>query len=137
MKNLPVSLVPRKVVLLHDCDYEGPDQTKENRFRRTVPTQVSHPIKKGIENLFSLETLEKSLCHKAEFIDITEAHNEKVRGKFQTIPEKWVVNEHEKTNLCNWLCENGNADDFQLFQVIFDMLEEALGSPKNEPCNSA
>ena len=137
VKNLPVSIVPRKVVLLHDCDYEGPDQTEENRFRRTIPHQSEHPIEKGIENLFGKATLEKALDYKPEFIDIAEAHQEKVRGKVQAIPEKWVVNEDEKTNLCNWLCENGNADDFQLFQVIFDMLEEALGSPKNEPCNSA
>ena len=72
-----------------------------------------------------------------EFIDIAEAHQEKVRGKIQAIPEKWVVNEDEKTNLCDWLCENGNAEDFQHFQAIFDLLEKALGSPKNEVRNSA
>lgn len=137
VKNLPVSIVPRKVVLLHDCDYEGPEQTKENRFRRTIPHQSEHPIEKGIENLFSKATLEKALDYKPEFIDITEAHQEKVRGKVQAIPEKWVVNEDEKTNLCNWLCENGTAEDFQHFQAIFDLLRETLGSPKNEVCNSA
>ena len=137
VKNLPVSIVPRKVVLLHDCDYEGPDQTKENRFRRTIPYQSEHPIEKGIENLFRKATLGKALHYKPEFIDISEAHQEKVRGKVQAIPEKWVVNEDEKTNLCDWLCENGNAEDFQHFQAIFDLLEEALGSPKNEVRNSA
>ena len=137
VRNLPVSIVPRKVVLLHDCDYEGPEQTKENRFRRTIPHQSEHPIEKGIENLFSKATLAKALGYKPEFIDITEAHQEKVRGKVQAIPEKWVVNEDEKTNLCNWLCENGTAEDFQHFQAIFDLLGEALGSPKNEVCNSA
>ena len=127
IKKLPVSMAPRKVVLLHDCDYEGTEQTKENRFRRTIPYQSEHPIKKGIENLFSKTTLEKALDYKPEFIDIAEAHQEKVRGKVQTIPEKWVVNEDEKTNLCNWLCENGIAEDFQHFQVIFDLLGEVLG----------
>ena len=137
VKNLPVSIVPRKVVLLHDCDYKDPEQTKENRFRRTIPHQSEHPIEKGIENLFSKATLEKALDYKPEFIDITEAHQEKVRGKVQAIPEKWVVNEDEKTNLCNWLCENGTAEDFQHFQAIFDLLRETLSSPKNEVCNSA
>ena len=137
VKNLPVSIVPRKVVLLHDCDCEGPDQTKENRFRRTIPYQSEHPIEKGIENLFRKATLGKTLDYKPEFIDIAEAHQEKVRGKIQAIPEKWVVNEDEKTNLCDWLCENGNAEDFQHFQAIFDLLEKALGSPKNEVRNSA
>ena len=136
VKNLPVSIVPRKVVLLHDCDYGGPDQTKENRFRRTIPHQSAHPIERGIENLFSKATLEKALGYKPEFIDISEAHNEKVRGNVQAIPEKWVVNEDEKTNLSDWLCENGTTEDFQHFQSIFDLLEEALGSPKNEPCSS-
>ena len=137
VKNLPVSIVARKVVLLHDCDYESPDQTKENRFRRTIPYQSEHPIERGIENLFSKATLEKALSYKPEFIDISEAHQEKVRGNVQSIPEKWVVNEDEKTNLSNWLCENGTTEDFQHFQSIFDLLEEALGNPKNELCNSA
>ena len=137
VKNLPVSIVSRKVVLLHDCDYEGPDQTKETVFRRTIPHQSEHPIERGIENLFSKATLEKALGYKPEFIDISEAHQEKVRGNAQSIPEKWVVNEDEKTNLSNWLCENGTTEDFQHFQSIFDLLEEALGNPKNELCNSA
>ena len=132
VKNLPVSIVPRKVVLLHDCDYEGPDQTKENRFRRTIPYQSEHPIETGIENLFSKATLEKALDYKPEFIDVAEAHQEKVRGRVQAIPEKWVANEDEKTNLCNWLCENGTAEDFQHFQAIFDLLEEALGRSNPE-----
>ena len=136
VKNLPVSIVSRKVVLLHDCDYEGPDQTKETGFRRTIPHQSEHPIERGIENLFSKATLEKALGYKPEFIDISEAHQEKVRGNAQFIPEKWVVNEDEKTNLSNWLCENGTTEDFQHFQSIFDLLEEALGNPKNELCNS-
>ena len=137
VKNLPVSIVPRKVVLLHDCDYGGPDQTKANRFRRTIPHQSEHPIERGIENLFSKATLQKALDYKPDFIDISEAHQEKVRGNVQVIPEKWVVNEDEKTNLSNWLCENGTAGDFQHFQSIFDLLEEALGSPKNELCSFA
>ena len=137
VKNLPVSIVSRKVVLLHDCDYEGPDQTEETVFRRTIPHQREHPIERGIENLFSKATLEKALGYKPEFIDISEAHQEKVRGNAQSIPEKWVVNEDEKTNLSNWLCENGTTEDFQHFQSIFDLLEEALGNPKNELCNSA
>ena len=137
VKNLPVSIVPRKVVLLHDCDYGGPAQTQENRLRRTIPHQSEHPIARGIENLFSQATLEKALDYKPDFIDISEAHQEKIRGNVQAIPEKWVVNEDEKTNLCNWLCENGTPEDFQHFQVIFDLLKEVLSSPKNEPCGSA
>ena len=42
------------------------------------------------------------------------------------ITEVWSVNDSQKQNMCNWLCENGTAEDFQHFQVIFDMLEELL-----------
>ena len=29
-------------------------------------------------------------------------------------------------NLCNWFCENGTAEDFKHFRVIFDLLEDIL-----------
>ena len=137
VKNLPISLVPRTIVLLHDCDYDAPDQTKDKRFRRTIPYQSDHPIEKGIENLFAKATLGKALDYKPDFIDITEAHHETIRGKGQLVPEKWAVNEDEKNNLCNWLCENGAYEDFQHFQVVFDLLEEALGSVEIDACSSA
>ena len=131
------SLVPRKVVLLFDCDYSGDSNEKGNRFKRKNPRQNGHPIEKGIENLFNRATLEKALSHKPEFIDKTPEHSKTLRGTSQTIPEEWAVNDDEKTDLCNWLCENCTAEDFQHFQVIFDLLEEALDSPQNKSCNSA
>ena len=137
VENLPVSLVPRAVMLLHDCDYTGPDLDKENRFRRTIPRQDEHPLAKGIENLFSRTTLEKAFTHKPEFIDITPEYSRTIRGQHQVIPEQWVVNEDEKANLCDWLCENGAIEDFEHFQVVFDILGEVFGSHGNEPCNSA
>ena len=39
--------------------------------------------------------------------------------------------EDEKTNLCDWICENGTADDLQHFQAVFELLEEALGGGSN------
>ena len=129
--------VPRKTVLLFDCDYDGPNVAKGNRHRLTIPRYEEHPIKKGIENLFDRQTLADAVAHKPEFIDITEAHHEKVRGEAKEVPERWEVNEDEKTNLCNWLCESGTAEDFQHFHVIFELLEKALGHSENEPCNSA
>ena len=137
VKNLPVSLVPRKAVLFHDCDYDAPDQTKENRFRRTIPYQSEHPIKRGIENLFNRETLQRALGHKPEFIDTTPEHSTTIRGQHRTIPEQWGVNKDEKTNLCDWLCESGSAEDFEHFRVILEILEEVLGSHGDELCNSA
>ena len=123
---LSEDLVPRNVVILHDCDYHGEAEDSGNRFRRKIPRQIDNPIEKGIENLFSKATLEKARSYKPAFVDIKEAHTATVRGEIQTIPETWTVNEDEKSNLCNWLYENGTAEDFQHFKVIFDMLEEVL-----------
>ena len=128
IRNLSEDLVPRKVVILHDCDYQGEAEDSGNRFRRKIPRQIDNPMEKGIENLFSKATLEQAQSYKPAFVDVKEAHTATVRGEIQTIPEAWTVNEDEKTNLCNWLCENGTAEDFQHFSVIFDMLEDVLGA---------
>ena len=121
-------LLPRQVILLHDCDSKVEPGDKGNLFRRGIPQQPCHPLVKGIENLFDKATLEGAREWKPEFIDIEREHTKVVRGETETIPEQWDVNGDEKTNLCSWLCENGTADDFQHFGVIFDMLEEILGT---------
>ena len=89
-------------------------------------SQDGHPIEKGIENLFTQETMEKARSHKSAFIDVTDAHTKIERGDRSHIPETWTVNDNEKQHLCDWLCENGAVEDFQHFQVIFDLLDEIL-----------
>ena len=123
---LPPNFVPQKVVLLYDCEHKGGSKNEGNMFKRKIPQESNHPIEKGIENLFSKETLEKAKSVKPAFIDITLAHEKTTRGKSENIPEKWEINEDEKTNLCNWLCENGTKEDFQHFSKIFDLLQEIL-----------
>ena len=137
ISKLPVDLVVRKVVLLYDCDHQGTNETVGSRFRRKIPRQDANPINKGIENLFAKATLEKGIKYKPEFIDIDHESSKTVRGELHILPEKWIINDDEKTNLCNWLCENGTDEDFRHFQVIFDLLEETLGNPNKEVCNSA
>ena len=118
-------ITPQKIVLLYDCD--KPHTTSEgNVFQRNIPKQENHPIKKGIENLFSLSTLEKAINCESAFIDIDDKRGSTKRGEKITIPEKWTVNKDEKTNLCNWLRQNGTQEDFQHFQVIFNLLEAVL-----------
>ena len=134
---LSENLVPRKVVLLFDCDYRGASATKGNRVKCKNPLQTGHPIKKGIENLLSQVTLDKARAANEAFINVTPEHPTTVRGEHQTVPETWEVNQDEKPNLCNWICDNGTVEDFRHFQVIFDLLEEALGDSKDESCNSA
>lgn len=124
-KSLP-QFPPQRVILLFDCDYEGADKDNGNLFRRKIPQQTGHPLEKGIENLFSKSTLEKARSHNPAFINTTSAHTKTTRGEPECVPEKWSVNDDEKTNLCNWLCKHGKEDDFRHFQTIFDLLKMAL-----------
>ena len=117
----------KAVVLLHDCDDKVEPDERENVFRWTIPQIKSHPIRNGIENRFNKETLEKAKKHKRAFIDIKGKHLVTNRGVDEKIPEEWSVNDHEKTNLCNWFCEEGRAEDFEHFREIFKKLSEILG----------
>ena len=126
IERLPSDLVSQRIVLLYDCEYKGRFENKENIFKRKIPYQSSHPIKKGIENLFSKETLERACKYKPAFIDIDPEHEKRRRGEMITVAEEWTVNGDEKTNLCDWLCENSTKEDFQHFSKIFDLLQEIL-----------
>jgi hypothetical protein len=120
-------ITPQKILLLYDCDIPKSDTTKGNVVTKVMPKQEDTPISKGIENLFSKATIEKAKNGKSDFIDITEEHAKTERGEKITIPEKCYVNKSEKKNLCDWLCENGDAEDFNGFSQVFDVIEEALG----------
>jgi len=118
-------VIPQRMVLLYDCDKPKPFENKGNLFRRNIP-QNNHPLKKGIENLFNQSTLEKAREHKSDFITVTSEYTVTGRGGSKTVPEKWEVHGDEKTNLCDWLCENGTVEDFQHFQTVFELLEVTL-----------
>ena len=120
-------LIPHKVLLLFDCEEKVGNDDKGDIFRRTIPMQSGNPVQTGIENLFTKDTLELARQHKSAFVDIDPQYTRTVRGQPQTVPEKWTINEDEKTNLCEWLCENGTREDFRGFQVIFDLLEDVRG----------
>ncbi len=129
-------ITPQKIVLLYDCDVGIRYSSKGNIFKRNIPQQENHPIKAGIENLFSQATLSKAIEHKIEFIDIESQHEGMVRGQTAEIPEKWTVNTDEKRNLCDWLCEHGTQEYFQYFEAIFDLLESVLddgGTDSQQP----
>ena len=116
-----------KIILLYDCDRLN-NTNEGNLFKRNIPEQKNHPLKKGIENLFEKRTLKKARESKPAFIDIVEGHKKTVRGQKESVLEEWTVNKDEKTNLCNYLCKNGTRDDFKPFRVIFDLLKEILES---------
>ena len=126
LRILPDSIVEEKVLILYDCDRGISLEEYGNFIRQAVPKQDNNPIKTGIENLFSRETLEKALQHRPSFIDVDPGRTKTVRGKPQIVPDEWSINKDEKTNLCDWLCANGTLGDFQRFQVIFSLLENLL-----------
>jgi len=60
------------------------------------------------------------------FIDVTPEIKKIERGQNIIIAESKEVNKDEKKNLCNWLCENGNKEDYMNFNTVFDLLEALL-----------
>lgn len=132
-----IEVLPQQVLLLFDCDTGKPAKSRGKLVQRSIPLQDQHPVKKGIENLFSKSTLETARQHNPAFFSTEDEHGGTDKdGQPITIPEKWAINDSnsEKMNLCDWLCENGTAEDFQQFQIVFDLIEEALAST---PPNSA
>lgn len=119
--------IQQKWLLLYDCDAGKPASNNGNLFRRTI-VQQQHKIESGIENLFSDATIQRAMDHKPAFVDVTSGHVIVERGVETEIPENWKVNRDEKRNLCDWLCENGTANDFGTFSLVFDILEEVLAS---------
>lgn len=116
-------VTPQKILLLYDCDVKKKENKNGNVYKRVMPTIESNPIKKGIENLFPKETIEKAKTHKKAFIDITPELDKLERGEIVKIPEIWEVNKNEKKNLCDWITQNGTKEDFKNFKTIFEILE--------------
>ena len=110
------------IILLYDCD-EAKFGTRDSVIQLIIPKKEDHPIKKGIENLFDKPVLNRALDSSEAFIDVIR-RSKKVRGVWNEKPEEWEVNNDEKTNLCDWLCENGTVEDFQHFDCVFDLLEK-------------
>lgn len=115
-------LVNRKVTLLYDCDVKVQDGEKEGVRRFVIPTQQRR-IDKGIENLLSEAVVDSAMTAKEAFIDITPAHQKRVRGNSITIPETLTVNPDEKRNLADWVIANATAADLADFAVVFDLLD--------------
>ena len=123
----------KKIIVLYDPEEKVKSETRANAYRRRIVKIGSHPLQKGVENLFSKKTLEKAIHNKSAYVDITPSYEKTERGEAVSVPEMWAVNGDEKTNLCNWLCENGTAEDFQHFQPVFEMLREILDDVSEEP----
>ena len=114
-------------IVLHDPEYGGEEQSKGRVYRRKMPFVNDNPIRVGVENLFEMSTIEVAQRHKAAFIDVHEAAESTIRGERHVEPKKWKVNKEEKTNLCEWLCENGSKEEFAEFENIVRMLSDIPG----------
>ena len=117
-------VVPSKIILLHDCDSDVQPADDRKLFKRKIPRVEKNPIEKGIENMFSAETLQRALEYKSAFVDIIPTYTRIERGKKVEEPEKWAINENEKANLCRWICDSGVRVDFECFVKVFDLLYE-------------
>ncbi len=125
--NSKLSLIFKgKIILLYDCDTNKEEKKNENLHKKIISTLIENPVQRGIENLFTAETINKVQDAKNSFIDITPEINKIERGQIINVPEKKEVNKDEKGNLCNWLCENGTVEDFNNFNAIFNLFEEIL-----------
>ena len=119
-------VTPQIIVLLYDCDIKKTENEKGNIFIRVMQTVNTNPLKKGIENLFAKDLLDKAIQHKPAFIDVTQATTKTVRGQEEEVPETWEANKDEKKNLCDWIIANGTKEDFQSFNRVFDILQNIL-----------
>ena len=125
-------LFQHPVVLLFDCDKNKPARDKGRLYQRSIPLQPGNPMKTGVENLFTKITLERAMLADDTLINIEYQHEAKVGGHKETVPERWTVNDSQKSRLCDWLCEFGNADDFQAFEEVFYILAEVLKVDSNQ-----
>lgn len=112
--------IPQKKLLLYDCDTKKKDEETGMVYKRVIPTIENSVISKGIENLFPETVVHKARLEKNEFIDVVRIHTIK-RGVI-TNNTTCEVNKDEKKNFCNWICENGTAEDFINFEKVFELI---------------
>ena len=122
--------VAKAAILLHDPESQVGNEDKGAIRKRKMPHFEEHPISKGVENLFDQVTLERARHQRAQFIDVDPSRTKIVRGKEVTIPESWSVNDNEKRNLCDWLCDQGTYEDFRHFEAVFAILEQVVCTAK-------
>lgn len=116
--------IRQKKLLLYDCDTHKKNEESGDVFKRIVDSVPENLISRGIENLIPNDLVQRIIKEKPSFIDITHIH----RVKRGIVIEETIysVNEDEKKNLCTWVCENGNKEDFKSFQIVFDLIQLVL-----------
>lgn len=118
--------ISSKVVLVADCDTKLSDADRGMLVVRKVPKITANPVKRGIENLFSQETLQKAQNHDPNFVKKVITTKRDLQATEPVEEEEWILDDAWKSALCDWLCEHGTKDDFQHFEAVFNMLEAVL-----------
>ncbi|NER93717.1 MAG: AAA family ATPase [Symploca sp. SIO1B1] len=128
-----LSSVLQKIVgLIYDCDTKKSNQDRNMLKKRMIPSLSSHPISKGIENLFPQKTIDNLRSSHPKFFDITPKYTKIVRGQKEVQPEICEFNTSEKKNLCDHLCKEGSIEDFEHFQLVFDIIRDIIGIKDEE-----
>lgn len=118
--------IPQIKIFLYDCDTNKKDEEFGYLFKRIVPTMASRKITKGIENLFGDEFIGKAESIKSEFIDYRHEQGRERGNRFES--KTYFINKDEKTNFCEWACENGTKEDFTDFSEVFEIIAKIVDS---------
>ena len=112
------SLFHRPILLLYDCDTQKPDEQVNQLWVRSVPRNDENiKVKNGIENLFSANLFQNCFYHTVSTRD-----------------DGGDVTGLDKSKFCNWICEERkNADDFEKFDRIIQILEEFIEAHQSQP----
>lgn len=114
------------MLLLYDCDTNKTDKDNGKSSKKVIPTVESNIIKKGIENLFSSETIAKLEKHSKCFIDVSPETTKTIRGVDIVVPATKEINKDEKRNICDWLIANGDESDFEGFKTVVEIIKQFL-----------
>ena len=117
-----------KVVFVLDCDVSGGSGSAGGvLFKYKIGKIDENPVEKGIENLFPLSTLrqaeENGVVFTKEDIRTTISG-----GTGETTKRKWDVAEGGKRGLCEWVCNNGTAEDFAYFRPVLDEIKRIISN---------
>ena len=112
------SLFHCPILLLYDCDTQKPDEQIERLGVRSIPPNDENAeVTNGIENLFPANLFEDRFYHKSS-----------------TKGDGGYVIELKKKEFCNWVCEERkDADDFEKFDRIVEILEEFIEADQSQP----
>ena len=112
------SLLHRPILLLYDPETERRGEQSNQLWVRSIPCNDENvEVTKGIENLFPANLFEDRFYRKSS-----------PKG------DGGHLLELDKRNFCNWVCEEQkNADDFEKFDRIVEILEEFSQAHQTQP----